>query len=64
MTLLSTRQVAEYCGISPRTLEKWRISGQGPVYRKVGRQVRYDQADIDAWLDDNRRQNTVHTTAK
>ena len=59
MTLLSTKQTAEYCFISPRTLESWRISGQGPAFRKIGRLVRYAQPDIDAWLNNNLRQNTT-----
>ncbi len=63
-TLLSTKQTAEHCGISPRTLESWRISGHGPMFRKIGRLVRYVQSDIDAWLDENRHQNTTTADIK
>lgn len=33
-----------------KTLAQWRSRGVGPKYRKVGRHVRYDWADIHAWL--------------
>lgn len=36
---LTTRQAAEVLGVSPRTLEDWRLRGGGPVYRKVGRRL-------------------------
>ncbi len=62
MTLLSTKQAATYCCLSPRTLESWRISGQGPAFRKIGKLVRYSKSDIDIWLDENRHQNTTITS--
>lgn len=49
--LLSTPKAAEYMGLSHRTLETWRRDGKGPRYRKVGRLVRYDPTDLDAFLD-------------
>jgi predicted DNA-binding transcriptional regulator AlpA len=49
---LTTEQVAEITGISKRTLEKWRgFPGMGPRWRRLHGAVRYDSADIDAWLD-------------
>ena len=61
MTLLSTKQVAKYYGVSPRTLEAWRITGQGPQFCKIGKLVRYDQSAIDAWANSNQRNNTSAT---
>jgi len=49
--LYSTPMAAEYMGLSHRTLETWRRDGKGPRYRKVGRLVRYDPADLDTFLD-------------
>jgi hypothetical protein len=34
---------------SPRTLSNGRILGSGPVFRKCGRFVLYDPADLLAW---------------
>jgi excisionase family DNA binding protein len=46
---LSTAQAAFYIGLSRRTLEKMRLSGGGPKYRKHGRYVRYHIDDLNAW---------------
>lgn len=46
---LNTAQAAFYVGLSHRTLEKMRVMGGGPKYRKHGRYVRYHIEDLDAW---------------
>lgn len=51
-------QAAAYLGLSPRTLECWRLTGAGPVYIKVGRRVRYRRSDLEAWLDARLRTST------
>ncbi len=50
--LATTQEVADYLRKPPHTLECWRSRGEGPKYRKVGRDVRYDWADVAAWLDE------------
>lgn len=45
---------AEYLGVETQTLAKWRCVGGGPEYFKFGRAVKYQQADLDAWLDERR----------
>lgn len=42
-------EAAEYLRLSPRTLEKQRVLGGGPRFRKFGRRVMYALADLDAW---------------
>jgi hypothetical protein len=42
---------ARFLGLSPRTLEKHRIYGTGPAYRKIGGRVVYAVADLNAWAD-------------
>ena len=56
--LLTNAQTAALIGVRPNTLEIWRIQGKGPAYRKVGRLVRYVEAEVLSWLDDQMRQNT------
>jgi len=52
MDLITHREAAERIGINSGTLYVWRSQqGKGPVYYKIGGLVRYDPADIDAWLD-------------
>ena len=45
---------AEIISCSPGLLRKWRRLGEGPVYCKVGRLVRYSLTDIHAFLDGRR----------
>lgn len=48
--LLTTAQAAKIVGLSPRTLEGYRLRGNGPTYFRVGkRAVRYDVSDVLAW---------------
>jgi hypothetical protein len=56
--MLSTRQAAFYCGLSPRTLEKHRCVGGGPIYVKLGRLVKYRVVDIEEWIAGGRRRST------
>jgi excisionase family DNA binding protein len=46
---LTTDQAAHYVRLSRRTLEKMRVIGDGPLYRKHGRYVRYHIDDLNAW---------------
>ena len=55
---LSTPQAAAILGLSPRTLERYRVTGEGPVFAKLGRLVRYSQADIEQWAARRCRRST------
>ena len=55
---LSTQQAAFYLSLSARTLEKMRLTGNGPRFRKHGRFVRYHIADLDAWSEGRRHSST------
>lgn len=49
--MLRTPHAAEYLGVSAATLCKWRVFGDGPPYKKLGRAVVYDPVDLRNWLD-------------
>ncbi|MEQ1890398.1 MAG: helix-turn-helix domain-containing protein [Alphaproteobacteria bacterium] len=49
---------AKMLSVSERTLERWRLEGTGPVYRKFGRRVLYAKADVVAWADLHCRKST------
>ncbi|GLS13128.1 helix-turn-helix domain-containing protein [Hydrogenophaga electricum] len=49
---LTNDEAAEYLRLSPRTLEKQRVLGGGPKFRKFGRRVMYAVTDLDAWAED------------
>ena len=48
---LTNDEAAEYLRLSPRTLEKQRVIGGGPRFRKFGRRVMYALSDLEAWAD-------------
>ncbi len=56
--VLRTDPAAEYCGSTKSTFEKYRLTGEGPTYIKIGRVVVYDRDDLDAWLVSHRRMST------
>jgi hypothetical protein len=61
---LRTDQAADYVGLSPSTLEKMRIRGNGPVFEKAGpRVVVYRICDLEDWLAARRRRSTSDTSA-
>lgn len=53
-----TGPAADYTGFAGSTLEKLRVTGDGPPFLKVGRVVLYDRDDLDAWLSSKRRTST------
>lgn len=51
-TRLTTKEAAEYLGLSPYTLERWRMAGS-PVqipYLKFGKAVRYEVQALDQFM--------------
>ena len=55
---LNTVQAAEMVGLSPRTMEYYRTTGQGPAYFKLGGRVRYSVSEIERWVRARRRYRT------
>ena len=50
---LTTDEAATFLRLSPRTLEKQRVLGGGPQFRKFGARVVYAAVDLRAWADSN-----------
>ncbi len=48
---LTNDEAAAFLRLSPRTLEKQRVIGGGPRFRKFGRRVMYAVTDLEAWAD-------------
>ncbi len=51
VVFLRTPQSAKVLGVSPRSLEKWRLEGRGPQFRRHGRVVVYSLKDLLSWSD-------------
>ena len=43
-------ETARLLGVSTATVRRWRLTGQGPKYRKFGGAIRYFAEDIDAFI--------------
>lgn len=52
--LLDIDQVAEYLNISKHTIYGWRQTGSGPPAIKIGGQLRYRIAELEAWLEERK----------
>jgi excisionase family DNA binding protein len=49
--LLTDTEAAEYLGLKRGTLQVWRCTKRYPLaYLKIGRNIRYRQSDLDAFL--------------
>lgn len=68
MELGVTKPLQDETAISKRlecevkTLQAWRSRGGGPPFIKVGRLVRYDPQDVEAWIASRRVASTSGAT--
>lgn len=51
-------ELASRWRISPRTLERWRFTGEGPRFVKIGGRVTYRETDIEAYESERVRHVT------
>lgn len=55
-------QAAYFLGLSPSTLAKMRLRGDGPPYAKLGKRVVvYDLIDLQNWTNSRKRSSTSAT---
>ncbi len=54
-SLWSPQQLADYLGVSVRTVYKWRARGDVPDPIRIGKLVRFRLSDIEAWLASKKR---------
>ena len=57
-TLLNERETAHRLGLRVATLRRWRWAGKGPRYLKIEGAIRYDPADLEAFIAAARRTST------
>lgn len=55
---LTTPEAAQLVCLSPRTLEKHRLFGTGPNYRKIGGRVIYASTDVLEWAESGAKAST------
>ena len=55
---LTTAEAAEYLSLSQSHLNKLRCIGGGPRFSAATRAIRYNRADLDAWMECHYRAST------
>lgn len=48
--MLTRAEVANMLAVPPRTLDQWAYTRKGPRFYRVGKHVRYIEADVARWL--------------
>ena len=56
--LLNETEAARILAMRVTTLRRWRWAGRGPRFVKIGAAVRYDRADLSAFIEAGRRNST------
>ena len=56
------REAAAYLNSSESTLAKLRVYGGGPAFCRIGRAIRYRQADLDDFMSRTRVKSTSEVT--
>ncbi|MEQ8694043.1 MAG: helix-turn-helix domain-containing protein [Gammaproteobacteria bacterium] len=56
---LNQIELADRWNISHRTLERWRWTGEGPAFLKIGGRVVYRLEDVEAFEADQTRKSTA-----
>ena len=51
---LSEREVSKVTGLAIQTLRNWRHRRRGFTYIKIGRCVRYDPEDVEAFMQNKK----------
>ena len=58
--LLTTKPLAERLGVTEGCLAKWRITGEGPAFVRIGRRIAYRPEAVNDWL----ASRTVNSTSQ
>lgn len=61
--VLREEKAAALLGLSPRTLQRFRIEGRGPKFLKLGKRVFYLEADLASYVEACRRSSTSERPA-
>lgn len=60
-SIMSPEELAARWGVMTITLARWRWTGKGPRFFKVGRNIKYRVPDIEAYEEQKARQSTTYT---
>ena len=54
---------AQALNTNPRTLERWRGTGEGPAFVKIGRRVAYTRSSLQEFIKERTRRHTGQDVA-
>lgn len=58
--LMTPAEVAEWLRVPVATLTEWRYRRRGgPPYVRLGRLIRYDRADVQAWIEERKERSPL-----
>lgn len=57
-SMINTTEASRITNLSVSSLNKYRVSGDGPRFFKLGRRVVYDIDDVESWIAERRRSST------
>ena len=60
---LRPAKAAEYLGLAPQTLARWRVEGSPVPFSRLGRAVVYNVDDLDEWVRVGRAGSTAEADA-
>ncbi|MBF0214717.1 MAG: helix-turn-helix domain-containing protein [Magnetococcales bacterium] len=60
---LRTPAAAQFLGLGESTLEKWRLTGIGPKFSRLGRAVVYALPDLQEFVGERRTSSTSEADA-
>lgn len=47
--VMDVHAASRFLGISKSSLDKWRLTGDGPPFHRIGARVRYQRSDLEGW---------------
>jgi len=56
--VMTEGSAADTLGLSPRTLQRWRVEGRGPAFVKLGKKVGYTEAALRRYVEASERTST------
>jgi hypothetical protein len=59
--VLRAKAAAEYLGVAPQTMARWRVEGRGPRFTKCGAAVVYQLRELEQFIERNTRRSTSET---
>lgn len=63
-TLLRVQQAADLLGLSAGTLDKWRVTGGGPEFIKLGRRILYRRETLEKFISGKIKPHTSAYSTK